>query len=183
MSGFLLIRTVAHCFRTISSVVADLVRLAFLATHSRRALAAENLFLRKQLALFQARKVKPRRANDSTRWVMGTISRMFPWRGALVNVKADTLIRWHRKGFRLLWRWKSDPPGRPCLSKNLRQLIRQIAAENVTWGQERIANELQLKLGIRVSPRTVEKYLNVGGPVRTPDPKQRWLTFVRTTPT
>lgn len=65
------------------------------------------------------------------------------------------------------------------MPKNLRQLIRQMAAQNVTWGQERIANELQLKLGIRVSPRTVEKYLNVGGPVRTPDPKQRWLTFVR----
>jgi hypothetical protein len=99
MPGFPLIRTVAHCFRTISSVVVDLVRLAFLAAHSRRALAAENLFLRKQLALFQERKVKPRRANDSTRWVMATLSRMFPWRGALVNVQADTLIRWHRKGF------------------------------------------------------------------------------------
>jgi putative transposase len=179
MLGFPLIRTVAHCFRTISSVVVDLVRLALLAAHSRRALAAENLFLRKQLALFQERKVKPRRANDSTRWVMATLSCMFPWRGALVNVQADTLIRWHRKGFRLFWRWKSKPSGRPGLPKNLRQLIRQMAAENVTWGEERIANELQLKLGIRVSPRTVEKYLHVGGPVRTPDPQQRWLTFVR----
>ena len=56
MPGFPLIRTVAHCFRTISSVVMDLVRLAFLAAHSRRALAAENLFLRKQLALFQERQ-------------------------------------------------------------------------------------------------------------------------------
>jgi hypothetical protein len=54
-----------------------------------------------------------------------------------------------------------------------------MAAENVTWGEERIANELRLKLGIRVSPRTVEKYLQAGGPVRTPDPQQRWLTFVR----
>ena len=103
MSGFLLIRTFAHGFRTTFSVVADLVRLAFLATHSRRALAAENLFLRKQLALFQERKVKPRRAHDSTRWVMATLSRMFPWRSGLVNVQADTLIRWHRKGFRLFW--------------------------------------------------------------------------------
>src|SRR5499427_7703944 len=178
MPGFPLIRTVAHCFRTISSVVVDLLRLAFLPAHSRRALAAENLFLRNQLALFQERKVKPRRANDSTRWMMATLGRMFPWRGALVNVQADTLIRWHRKGFRLFWRWKSKPTGRPGLPKNLRQLIRRIAAESVTWGEERIANELQLKLGIRVSPRTVEKYLHVGGPVRTPDPKQRWLTFV-----
>ena len=51
-------------------------------------------------------------------------------------------------------------------------------AENPTWGQGRIADELKLKLGLRVSPRTVEKYLERGGPVRTPDPKQRWLTFV-----
>jgi putative transposase len=179
MSDFPLIRTVAHCFRTIASVVVDLFRLALLAAHSRRALAAENLFLRKQLALFQERHVKPRRPNDSTRWMMATLSRMFPWRGALVNCKADTLIRWHRKGFRLFWRWKSKTTGRPCLPKNLRQLIRQMAAENVTWGEERIANELKLKLGIQISPRTVGKYLHCGGPVRAPDPKQRWLTFVR----
>src|SRR5499427_4190895 len=121
MPGFPLIRTVAHCFRTISSVVVDLLRLAFLAAHSRRALAAENLFLRKQLALFQERQVKPQRANDSTRWMMATLGRMFPWRGALVNVQADTLIRWHRKGFRLFWRWKSKPSGRPGLPENLRQ--------------------------------------------------------------
>src|SRR5215472_8898490 len=111
MPGFPLIRTVAHCFRTICSVVVDLVRLAFLPAHSRRALAAENLFLRKHLALFQERKVKPRRANDSTRWMMATLSRRFPWRDARVNGKASTLIRWHRQGFRLLWRWKSKPWG------------------------------------------------------------------------
>jgi putative transposase len=74
-----------------------------------------------------------------------------------VNVKPDTLIRWHRKGFRLFWRWKSKPTGRPRLPKDLRQLIREMAAENPTWGEERIANELKLKFGIRVSPRTVEK--------------------------
>src|SRR5713226_3712210 len=177
MSGSLIFRALAHCVRALSSVVFDLVRLAFLATHSRSALAAENLFLRKQLALFQERKVKPRRADDSTRWMMATLSRMFKWRDALVNVKPDTLIRWHRKGFRLFWRWQSKPTGRPRLPKDLRQLNREMAAENPTWGEERIANELKLKLGIRVSPRTVEKYL-LDGPVRTPDPKQRWLTFV-----
>src|SRR6478672_7446567 len=100
MSGSLIFRAVAHCFRTLSAVVFDLVRLAFLTAHSRSALAAENLFLRKQLALFQERKVKPRRADDSTRWMMATLSRIFKWRDALVNVKPDTLLRWHRKGFR-----------------------------------------------------------------------------------
>ena len=177
MARLSVFRAVAHCFRTLSLVVIDLVRLACLATHSRSALAAESLFLRKQLALFQERKVKPRRADDSIRWMMATLSRMFPWRAALVNVKPNTLTRWHRKGFRLFWRWRSKPSGRPRLPKLLRQLIREMATENPSWGQERIANELKLKLGIRVSPRTVQKYLHVG-PVRTPDPKQRWLTFV-----
>ena len=91
---------VTHCFRTVSLVVVDLVRLAFLAARSHRALAAENLFLRKQLALFQERKAKPRRADDATRWLMATLSQMFQWPDALVNGKPDTLIRWHRKGFR-----------------------------------------------------------------------------------
>lgn len=67
----------------------DLVRLAVLAGHSRSAMAEENLFVRKQLELFQERKVKPRRADDSTRWMMVTLSCMFHWRGALVNVKPD----------------------------------------------------------------------------------------------
>jgi putative transposase len=177
MSRSSVLRTVAHCFRAVSLVVFDLVQLFFLVARSHSPLAAKNLFLRKQLALFQERKVKPRRADDSTRWMMATLSRMFPWRDALVNVQPDTLIRWQRKGFRLFWRWKSQRRGRPRLAKDLRQLIREMAAENSTWGEERIANELKLKLGIQISPRTVEKYLR-DGPVRTPDPKQRWLTFV-----
>jgi hypothetical protein len=104
---------------------------------------------------------------------------MFRWRGALLNVKPDTLVRWHRKGFRLFWRWKSKQTGRPRLPKDIRDLVRRMAAENPTWGEERIANELKLKLGIRVSPRTVGKYLTSRGPRREPDPKQRWLTFFR----
>ena len=76
---------VANCFRTLSSVVFDVVRLVFLVARSHSTLAAENLFLRKQLALFQERKAKPRRADDSTRWMMATLSRMFPWREALLN--------------------------------------------------------------------------------------------------
>src|SRR6185437_3181657 len=135
-------RAAGHCMRTVWLVVFDLVRLAVLAAHSRRSLAAENLFLRKQLALFQERKVRPRRADDSTRWMMATLSRMFSWREALVSVKPDTLIRWHRKGFRLFWRWKSKPTGRPRLPKDVRELIAEMAVENVTWGEERIANEL-----------------------------------------
>jgi hypothetical protein len=125
-------------------------------------LAAENLFLRKQLALFQERQVRSHRATDSTRWLMAVLSRLFDWRDALVVVKPDTLIRWHRKGFRLFWRWKSRKVGRPALPKDLQNLIRTMAAEDATWGEGRIANELKLKLGVRISPRTVRKYPDRG---------------------
>jgi hypothetical protein len=99
-----LLAALRHCLSTATIVLLDFGRLLTIAVRSRRGLAAENLFLRKQLALFQERKVKPRRANDSTRWMMATLSQMFAWRDALWNVKPDTLIGWHRKGFRLFWR-------------------------------------------------------------------------------
>src|SRR5499427_7132750 len=168
-----------HSLRTLSSVARDLVHLLVLVSRSRRALAAENLFLRKQLALFQERKAKPHRADDSTRLLMVILGRRFAWRDALVNVRPDTFVRWHRQGFRLLWRWKSRPVGRPRIPKDLRRLIQELAAENPTWGEQRIANELHRKLTIRISPRTVGKYLRRQSPVRTPDPQQRWLSFVR----
>jgi hypothetical protein len=143
-------------------------------------LSAENLFLRKQLALFEARKAKPHRATDAVRIVMSALGSLFAWHGALRVVKLDTFVRWHRKGFRLFWRWKSRRRGRPRLPRDLRELIRRMAAENPIWGEDRIADELRLKLGLRVSPRTVGTYLSDRrGPRRTPDPKQRWTTFVR----
>jgi putative transposase len=167
-----------HLVRTAHRVLWDSLRLVALTCRSRSAVEAENLFLRKQLALFQERNLRPHRADDSTRWLMSFLSQWFDWRNALVVVKPETLIRWHRKGFRLFWRWKSQAVGRPRLPKDIQALIRQMAAENPTWGQEHIANELKLKLGIRVSPRTVGKYLREW-PRRQPDPSQRWLTFVR----
>ena len=111
-------RTLTHSLTTLSSVAYDLVHFLILVARSRRLLAAENLYLRKQLALFQERRVKPRRAHDSTRLMMVILGRMFSWRDALVNVQPDTFLRWHRRGFRLLWRWKSRPPGRPRLPKD-----------------------------------------------------------------
>src|SRR5215475_9688283 len=133
-------RPLTQSLTTLSSIARDLVHLLVLVTRSRSALAAENLFLRKQLALFQERKVKPHRAHDSTRLIMVILGRMFSWRNALVNVKPDTFLRWHRKGFRLFWRWKSRLVGRPRIPKDLRELIRG-TAENPSWGEERIANE------------------------------------------
>ena len=92
MSSSLRFPAVVHGLRTLSLVGVDLVRLVALAARPRAALVAENLFLRKQLALFQERKVRPRRADDSTRWMMAALSQRFAWRNALVNVEADTLL-------------------------------------------------------------------------------------------
>ena len=119
---------------------------------------AENLFLRRQLALFIERGVRPRRIDAATRVSLAVLAKMFDWRGALVVVQPATMIRWHRAGWRLFWRMKSRP-GRPRIPIELRELIRRMARENVLWGEERIANELLLKLGIRISPRTVRKYM------------------------
>jgi hypothetical protein len=96
---------------TVARVLADIARLGLLTLHSRTRLAAENLFLGKQLALYLERQVKPRRADDATRVALR--------RQLLVIVKPDTLIRWHRKGCRLFWRWKSKVPGRPRIPEDL----------------------------------------------------------------
>src|SRR5262249_6737089 len=82
---------------------------------------------------------------DSIRFTLDRLARWFDWQNALIVVKPDTLIRWHRKGFRLFWKWKSRPRGRPQLPANARRLIREMALNNPTWGEERIADELLLK--------------------------------------
>jgi len=161
------------------TLLCDGLRFVCLCLRPSPALAAENLFLRKQLALYQERHVKPRRATNTTRMTLIWLARWFDWRHALIIVQPATLIRWHRQGFRWFWWWKSRS-GRPPIPANLQALIRRMARDNPTWGEERIANELLLKLGLRVSPRTVRKYLP-----KRPDrasnhgiPSQRWVTFV-----
>jgi len=135
-------------------ILADLVHFVCLGLRSRSSLAAENLFLRKQLAFYQERKVKPRRADNPTRLTLVLMSRWFSWRGALIVVRPRTLIAWHRKSFRLFWRWKSEAGRRP-IPAELRQLIRKMARENPSWGEERIANELLVKPAPLVSPRKI----------------------------
>ena len=108
---------------------------------------------------------------------MVALARVFDWRGALVIVKPETFVRWHRTAFKMFWRCRSRKRGRPALPTDIRELVRQMARENPTWGEDRIANELSLKLGIRVSPRTVGKYPGRGNPRGSSG--QRWETFVR----
>ena len=160
-------------------MVADLVHFLSLGLRSRTSLAAENLFLRKQLAFYQERKVKPRRADNPTRLTLVLLSRWFNWQDALTIVRPRTFVTWHRKGFRLFWRWKSGAGRRP-IPAELRQLIRRMARDNPSWGEERIANELLLKLGLRVSPRTIRKYMPKSPPATgIPRGDQRWATFLK----
>src|SRR5262252_5360438 len=173
-----------HSLNSLLNLITDLVvdvllffRLLF---RSRTALSAEVLFLRKQLAFYEERQVQPRRLNDSVRFSLILWSRLCDWKEALVIVKPETLIGWHRKGFKLFWKGQSQA-GRPRIPENIRKLIVQMAQENPTWGQARVASELSVKLGIYVSPRTVRAYL-------PPEPERRgrrrtfsqnWRTFVR----
>lgn len=174
--------TTSVLFRLTSTFFAlaqDALRFVILGTRSKVALKAENLFLRKQLALYLERKVKARRATDAARLSMVLLSRLFAWEQALIAVKPETFVGWHRKGFRLLWRWKSRPRGRPRLPQEVQDLIRRMVRENPTWGEERIAAELLLKLGIRVSARTVRRYMPFDTGPRKRMPSQQWMTFVR----
>ena len=163
--------------RIIIHLLSDFGSLVWLLLRPGRAVASENLFLRKQLAMYQERGVKPRRPSAAERVSLMILSRWFDWRDALAVVGPRTLIRWHRAGFRLFWRYKSLP-GRPPIPRELQTLIRQMALENASWGEERIANELLLKLGLRVSPRTVRKYMP-RRPPGSPRGDQRWSTFLR----
>lgn len=157
----------------------DAIRLLLLGTRSRAALKAENLFLRKQLVLYLERKAKPRRAHDATRLTLALLSTLFAWKEALVIVRLETLIRWHRKGFQLFWRCKPKPHGRPRVPADLRELISEMAGSNPTWGEARIAAEFLLKLGIGLSPRTVRRYMPEDWGSGNGLSSQRWTTFVR----
>jgi transposase InsO family protein len=143
---------------------------------TRAAIQAEILALRHQLLVLQrsARAHKVRlTASDRFLWVW--LSRLWrEWRSALLIVKPETVIAWHRRGFRLYWRWKSrHPQGRPSLSREVIDLIRRMNLANPRRGAPRIHGEL-LKLGFELSEATVAKYM-----VRLlKPPSQTWRTFL-----
>jgi putative transposase len=142
----------------------------------RGALVVENLLLRQQLAILtRPTRRRPRlRARDKVFWVLARLVRG-DWRRHLVVVRPDSVIRWHRQAWRLLWRWRSrGHPGRPRLGAEVRALIATMARENPAWGAERIRGEL-LKLGIAVSKRSIQHYRR-RGPARPP--AQTWRTFL-----
>jgi transposase InsO family protein len=142
---------------------------------SRCALQLEILALRHQLGVLQ-RSVKRPKLTPSDRLLWATLATVWlNWRSALVIVRPETVIAWHRRAFRLFWTWKSRPrrPGRPTIPAETRQLIRKMSRENPLWGAPRIHGEL-LKLGIDIGETSVGKYMVRG---RKP-PSQTWRTFL-----
>jgi putative transposase len=142
---------------------------------SRAALAAENLALRHQLSVLEQSVKRPKLCpRDRRFWVW--LSRLWPnWRSVLRIVQPDTVLKWHKMGFKLYWRWKSTPKtvGRPPIDKDIRDLIRRMARENPLWGAPHICSELHL-LGYEVAQATVAAYMPK---TRTP-PSQTWRTFL-----
>ena len=145
------------------------------AVRTRRELALENLALRQQLAVWKARQPRPGLTEmDRVFWIV--VARLWKnWRSSLQVVRPETVVRWHRRGFRLYWAWKSRRRwGRPAIGRDLRDLIRQMSCANPLWGAPRIHGEL-LKLGLTVSQATVSKYMV--RPRRPPS--QAWRTFLK----
>lgn len=143
---------------------------------SRLRLEAENAALRHQLMVLRRRLQGRIRLTNHDRWFLIQLYRWFPSiLSVLTIVRPETLVRWHRAGFRCYWRWKSrSSGGRPQIDTELRVLIRRISIDNPLWGAPRIHGEL-LKLGFEVAQSSVAKYMVK----RREPPSQGWRTFLR----
>src|SRR6201981_735717 len=132
---------------------------------------AEILFLRQQLLVLRRTAPTRLRLRNTDRLVFVWLYRLFPsLLDAAIIFKPETLMRWHRGGFRLFWRWKSRRPrGRPAVLAEVRSLVRQMRRENPLWGAPRIHGEL-LKLGIEIAQSSVAKYMER----RPGPPSQGW---------
>ena len=143
---------------------------------SRATIQLENLALRHQIGILQRSARRRPKLTPADRLLWVGLSRIWSdWRSALAIVKPETVVAWHRAGFRLFWTWKvrRGQPGRPVISRDVRDLIRQMCRENPGWGAPRIHGEL-LKLGIDIGESSVSKYM-----VRSrKPPSQTWRTFL-----
>jgi putative transposase len=154
--------------RVAAGTLVDVVR-------SRRELVLENAMLRQQIIVLRRKSPRPRLTNLDRFRLLVAAAVLPTWRRALAIVQPETLLRWHREGFRLFWRRRSRTIKKQRMAKETVSLIQEMATENRLWGAERIRGEL-LKLGIRVSKRTIQKYMRSlhrrrGG--------QTWSTFVK----
>jgi len=148
--------------------------------HSRADLLMENMILRQQVAALKKEKPRPKLTGFDRLFWLGLRQLWNKWKGTLIIVKPETVINWHRKGFRLYWKFRSrnrKSKGKSPITKELITLIRQMAAVNPTWGAPRIHGEL-LKLGFNVSERTVSRYLSKHGPTSNRKKGPKWKSFV-----
>ena len=155
---------------------ACLIRAFF---RSRSDLLMENLALRQQLGVLTQRHPQPRlAAPDRLFWVV--LRRFWSgWKRSLLIVQPETVVRWHRAGFKLYWAWLSRHrirAGRKCVSREWRELIFRMVAENPTWGTPRIHGELKM-LGFDLSERTLLRWMRKAP--RNPEPAKRWAAFLR----
>src|SRR5438445_5912186 len=146
------------------------------ALRPRTDLALENLALRQQLALLRRRSKRPRFGRVDRAFWLWLSNRWSGWRQALHLVRPETVIRWHRQGFRAFWTWKSrrGRVGRPRVGSETAQLVRTMALANPPWGAPRIHGEL-LKLGLDISQCSVARLM----PRRPRPPSQTWRTFLQ----
>ena len=160
---------------TLLSALVSFVRAAF---RSRTTLALENAALRQQLTIYQRAQRRPRLRNqDRLFWIL--LRRLWPgWDRALIIVKPETVIAWHRQGFKILWRRRSGQSvGRPQIPRRHIAFIRRISTDHPEWGEDKIAEELAAKFGILHSGSTVRRYMV---PRRhAPRGDQTWRTFIR----
>jgi putative transposase len=152
--------------------------LAFQSFRSRRDLLLENLALRQQLAVLKRRHPQSRFvATDRLFWLI--LRRLWcGWKQALILVQPETVVRWHRAGFKVYWTWISrhrTRVGRKPISRELRDLIFRMVADNRTWGAPRIHGELKM-LGFDISERTVLRWMRKAP--RSPEPAKRWAAFL-----
>jgi len=152
------------------STVADLAR-------SKPQLIAENLLLRQQLVVLNRSVKRPRFTSADRSLFVVLASRLQGWKEALLIVKPETILRWHRTGFQLFWKRKSRTTScQPKIPLETITLIKEMAANNHLWGADRIQGEL-LKLKIKVAKRTIQRYMRQARPQRPRG--QTWATFLR----
>ena len=159
-----------------TDVLLTLLRSLSSIVKTRATLQIEIVALRHQVNVLRRSVPNRPRLRPSDRLFWTWLSHVWPdWRSALVLVKPETVVAWHRKGFRLFWTWKSrhGRAGRPSIPKDVRELIRSMSKANPLWGAPRVHGEI-LKLGIELSQATVANYM-----VRYPKPpSQTWRTFL-----
>ncbi len=158
--------------------ILDLVIVVRVFFMCRTDLALEILALRQQVAVLKRKRPRPKLSRMDRLFWTALRSVWSRWAEVLLIVKPETVVGWHRAGFRLYWRWRSrgQAPGRATITAEIQDLIRRMAPENPSWGAPKIHGEL-LKLGFVLSERSVSRYLRAVQ--RRGDPGKRWLAFLR----